>query len=133
MQNRRTANGCSVPCAGIVHGAKQQFYDVYPMRTAIRQGTLYPELDKPMACAQKPSGCAEPGRRQSMAFAAWETRLYLDTHPMDANALQFYQQLCQQMDQPNYACTFAGCQTGGTWRWVDDPWPWEVCANEGRA
>lgn len=132
MQNRRSVTCCEMPGTGIVHGVRQQLCDVYPTQVAIRQGTLFPELDKPMGCAPVPTGCTEPSAQQSAAFAAWEARLYLNTHPGDANALRFFQQLCQQMQRPSYACTFAPCHSGA-WHWVEDPWPWEHCANERRA
>jgi len=115
---------------GIVSANKQQARNLFPPQTAIRCGTLYPELHKPMHCAAVPSGCAEPSHGQTVAFSAWEVRLYLNTHPEDANALQLYQQLCQQTPKPNYACTFAPCG-GGRWSWIDDPWPWE-CGKMGR-
>ena len=113
---------------GIVSSNVQQIANIYPAQTALMRGTLYPELDKPLMCAQSPSGCAEPTACQIMSFSAWEVRLYLNTHPDDQTALQLYQQLCQQTTAPNYACTFVPC-TGSRWTWVDDPWPWEVCAN----
>ena len=133
MQNQQAFSCRQTPGTGMVHGIRQQIADVYPANTAIRRGTLYPELDKPMACAASPTGCAEASGKQAAAFAAWELRLYLNPHPCDEGALHFYQQLCQQNRQPNYACTFAPCQHGSAWRWVEDPWPWELCANERRA
>ena len=116
---------------GIVSANVQQLGNIYPAQNAIMRGTLYPELDKPMACAANPSGCAAPTDNQIMGFSAWEVRLYLNTHPHDMNALQLYQQLCQQAPKPNYACTFVPC-TGDHWSWVDDPWPWECEANGRR-
>ena len=132
--NRRNMNCCENGHAvGIVSANVQQLGNIYPAQTAILRGTLYPELDKPMACAPAPSGCAEPTACQAMAFAAWEVRLYLNTHPHDECALKLYQQLCQQAPKPNYACTFAPCTGNGGWNWLDDPWPWECEANGRRA
>lgn len=131
MQNKRNASCCAAPQVGMVSGAMQQLYEVYPAQTAILRGTLYPELDKPVNCAAAPSGCVQPSQLQQDGFTAWELRLYLDTHPGDANALQFFQQMCQQSKQPNYACAFVPCTE--RWKWIDDPWPWELCADERRA
>ena len=131
MQKHEAMFGGQTP--GIVHGVRQQLADVYPANTALRRGTLYPELDKPMACAPVPTGCAEATAKQAASFAAWELRLYLNTHPTDTGALHFFEQLCQQNLKPSYACAFAPCQSTSAWRWVEDPWPWELCANEGRA
>lgn len=116
----------------MVSAQRQQISQIYPAETALRNGTLFPELNKPLACAASPTGCAETTPGQAIAFSAWEMRLYLNTHPNDEGALQLYQQMCQQCVKPNYACTFAPCASG-RWTWVDDPWPWECEANGRRA
>lgn len=100
----------------------------------------------------------KPGSMNEYAlpFAAWELRLYLDTHPNDERALAAYRQLCSAAgDKCNYACNTTdakgnngggcgcgaglgnaarggndgGCSDGRVWHWVDDPWPWELEAN----
>lgn len=124
---------CGAGGVGIVHGMEQRFSQVYPAQVALRSGTLFPELNKPMACAASPTGCAAATPKQASAFAAWEMRLYLNTHPHDDSAMQMYEQICRQTPSPNYACTFAPCSRDGKWSWIQDPWPWELCANEGRA
>ncbi len=78
----------------------------------------------------------------ALSFAAWELRLYLDTHPNDEKALAAYKQLCAAEGS---ACTYAcntpqgrmqnqpmnGVKTCGekTWTWINGPWPWEYEAN----
>lgn len=116
----------------IVEGTPQRFHELYPTQVAIRQGTLFPELDKTLNRASSPSGCAEPTRAQEMGFAAWEIRLYLDTHSNDECALHLYRELCEQCPCQNYACVFAQGECTDHWNWVEDPWPWEICANQGR-
>ena len=133
MQYDRNTSCAHRGTVGIVQGAVQRFSQVYPAHAALRCGTLFPELNKPMSCAPAPTGCAEGTPHQALSFAAWEMRLYLNTHPDDENALQMYQQLCRQMKSPSYACVFAPCSSNGTWNWIQDPWPWELCANERRA
>ena len=59
------------------------------------------------------------------SFAAWEVRLYLDTHPEDASALALYRRLCAQ-ECGGYACV---PHERDRWSWIDDPWPWELEAN----
>ena len=118
MQNQK-ASCCQTP--GIVHGVMQQFHELYPASTALRRGTAFPELDKPSAVAPAPSGCAQPTPHQETAFLAYEIRLYLNTHPCDERAVQLYHQLMQKCSHPLQL-----------WQ-LDDPWPWEMCANEGRA
>lgn len=89
----------------------------------------------------------------SIPFAAWELRLYLDTHPYDERALSLYHQLCDSQPKCSYAChtnnkqprfndhmyrnSECGCGFSGinhneerkVWTWIDDPWPWELEAN----
>lgn len=90
--------------------------------------------------------------RYSLPFAAWELRLYLDTHPDDTNALEAYRKICAAIGGCNYPCATrqgmsaangadasregsgkgCGCSDGsssGRWEWIDDPWPWEPSAN----
>lgn len=67
-------------------------------------------------------------------FAVHEAVLYLDTHPNDQNALEYYRRKQQQLNQatenyqkvvgPMRAC-MVDTNTGG-WRWVETPWPWEL-------
>lgn len=66
----------------------------------------------------------------ALPFAAWEMRLYLDSHPWDQQALAAYRQICaQSRGELNYACLpDSGCGAN-RWTWIDDPWPWEPEAN----
>lgn len=67
----------------------------------------------------------------ALPFATWEVRLYLDTHPQDADALALYQRLCGESEgMCNYACLpMDGCGPS-RWSWLDNPWPWEPEANQ---
>ncbi len=137
---RTSCNSCSVPCAqtaatagrnqgvGIVRGQEQQLGQLYQTGAALRAGTLFPELHKPM------NGYCPPisiygTREQALAFTAWELRLYLDTHPDDAQALALLHQLENQLADPNYATTFL--PEGSNWTWTDDPWPWNYSCRCG--
>lgn len=90
--------------------------------------------------------CSAPTRRQGLpqdkhqllkyitqvSFALDDVILFLDTHPCDKDALEYYQQVRQQrkeamalynekygplqIDQEN-------CES--YWTWVESPWPWE--------
>ena len=110
---------------GMVWAAEQELDQIFESESALRSGTLFPELHKPM------NGYC-PGDRncqtdeQAAAFAAWELRLYLNTHPNDKRALALFRKLCKEADDPNYATSFLedmDCDSG--WDWTDDPWPWE--------
>lgn len=67
-------------------------------------------------------------------FTAVELNLFLDTHPDDRKALNDYNeavtrlaQLKVQYEQRYGPLTNFGESPGGnTWRWVDEPWPWEM-------
>lgn len=115
----------------MVQTVAHQISSIYPADQALRSGTLFPELDKPMK-GMRGNGACRATAHQALSFAAWEVRLYLNTHPCDERALALYRDLCSQMEKPSYACAFAGCNRNG-WNWIDDPWPWEYAANEGRA
>ena len=66
----------------------------------------------------------------AIPFAAWEVRLFLDTHPNDPEALSAYRQLCaQNLCENNYACLPDTEYSFDAWHWIDDPWPWEPEAN----
>ena len=115
----------------MVQPVNQELTGTFPPAQALRSGTLFPELYKPMKGQGHTSdGCHMP-QELAAAFSAWDMRLYLDTHPHNPQALNRYRQLCTQTMQPNYACTFAS-GGGNHWEWVDDPWPWEYAANAGR-
>ena len=76
--------------------------------------------------------------RFALPFAAWELRLYLDTHPDDERALAAYKKLCATIGGCSYPCvtpqgmmaagtdSSSSCQCGGRWNWIDDPWPWDL-------
>ena len=73
---------------------------------------------------------------QVMAFAIQELALYLDTHRDDKEALELYQAY-QKMYHKGEMEYSKMCQplthhtpAEGEYRWLDDPWPWEYCANK---
>ena len=117
----------------MVFGVKQCLNSVYEPIQAIQKGTLFPELFKPMLESFMPADNAPVTQKQADSFAAWEIRLYLDTHPDDVHALALYRHYCKA-ENPNYACTFVnpngqdsccGSSQQQLWNRLDDPWPWE--------
>lgn len=111
---------------GMVRGTMQPLCNIYDSGRALKAGTLFPDLHKPMN-GFWPRGAEAGTQCQASAFAAWEMRLYLDTHPEDAQALALMNQLAQECCQPNYATTFLPGDDD-RWTWVQDPWPWEYDA-----
>ena len=109
----------------------------YDARMGIVRGTIYPGLDLPfMGMVNRNELPVTPKTElQVLAFAIQELALYLDTHRDDQEALELYQNY-QEMYHKLRAAYEA--QYGplnhmhpqeGPYRWLDDPWPWEYCAN----
>ena len=77
------------------------------------------------------------GRVRMYDFALVEVIEYLDGHPDNAAALQYYNEMRTAFDQAaaEYEDAFGPLTAreadacGGHWSWVDDPWPWEKEAN----
>ncbi|NOU92303.1 spore coat protein CotJB [Paenibacillus sp. LMG 31456] len=71
---------------------------------------------------------------QAVDFVLVELTLYLDTHPLDAQALQQYNQCAHKRMQlaHKFELEFGPLQSFGRsysrqpWQWVETPWPWQV-------
>ncbi len=110
---------------GMVNVEMQEIDEIFESESALRAGTLFPELHKPMNGYCPYDGNCGTSKQQAV-FAAWELRLYLNTHPNDKEALALFRKLCKEVEEPNYATSFLkddGCSNG--WNWVKNPWPWE--------
>ncbi len=116
---------CSTP--GMVYETQQHLHDLHGIEEAIRKGTLFPQLYMPMRGECADACGANLCEGQAEAFAAWELRLYLNTHPCDQQALQLFRKYARKADQPNYAGAFAD-DCGDRWNWTEAPWPWEFNA-----
>lgn len=111
----------------------------YDARQGIIRGTLYLGLDLPFMGMVNKNELPVTAKTelQVLAFAIQELALYLDTHRDDKEALELYQSyqeiyhkcMMEYTDKcrPLNHRTPAG---GGTYRWLDDPWPWEYAANK---
>lgn len=90
---------------------------------------------------------------QEVSFSMDEVRLFLDTHPEDGKAMEYYEKLTKRRQMLMDECSRAygpltpdyvlpkedGAWEDDSWRdgdrdsmpsmddwgWVDDPWPWE--------
>ena len=116
----------------LVTNVSQKLTQIIQPAQALPLGTLFPELNKPLTTTSSPV-TARPTQQQAYAFAAWEMRLYLDTHPSDTIALSLFRQMSASAGTPNYAGTFVTATAGGRWTWLDDPWPWEYGASGSAA
>ncbi len=110
----------------------------YEAAKGLIRGTLFPGLDLPfMGMVNTKEKHASPlTDLQTMAFAIQELALYLDTHRDDQEALTLYQTYQKLYHEGMMAYT-KKCgplnhktPTDGPYRWLDDPWPWEYCANK---
>ncbi len=66
-------------------------------------------------------------------FAAWETHIFLDTHPENQTALEnmnrFREQanaLTRQYESKYGPLTIADMYGDKRFEWLDSPWPWET-------
>lgn len=112
---------------GMVYEQEHDLCQLHEAGEAIRKGTLFPQLYMPMMGECADNCGAQLCEGQAEAFAAWELRLYLNTHPCDQQALQLFRKYARKADQPNYAGAFAG-DCGDRWNWTEAPWPWEFNA-----
>lgn len=69
-------------------------------------------------------------------FAIQESALYLDAYPDNASALEYYDSMRSQREEvlaeyeKKYGpITIFGNIDTDSWRWTDEPWPWEAEAN----
>ncbi|NPV70213.1 MAG: spore coat protein CotJB [Firmicutes bacterium] len=75
-------------------------------------------------------------RIQELEFTAIDLNLYLDTHPGDEKALCDYHEVTHalHMLHMEYDRRYGPLMAAGhghdrqfPWRWIEDPWPWEIC------
>lgn len=69
---------------------------------------------------------------QTLCFTLTDLQLYLDTHPMDQNALAYYDKIRKQkqMVGAEYTSMYGplvpeDVNVNHCWTWVETPWPWE--------
>ncbi|WP_432404591.1 spore coat protein CotJB [Wukongibacter sp. M2B1] len=75
-------------------------------------------------------------RIQELEFTALDLNLYLDNHPENMEALMEYNKCANQISQLKrmYEMKYGPLMNFGfspsqyPWRWVDEPWPWELQA-----
>lgn len=72
-------------------------------------------------------------RIQILEFAMYDTALFLDTHPMDQQALRYYHNIREMLDaavREYTACygplTMDSVLSTNKWTWIEHPWPWEL-------
>ena len=72
---------------------------------------------------------------QELSFVTVDLNLYLDTHPDDTRALDHYKKATEELhiQMKQYEEIYGplsnfghGMETGRTWRWINNPWPWDM-------
>ena len=65
-------------------------------------------------------------------FMMYEAVLYLDTHPCDAEAMEYYRMAKEKYEEAVASYNehvgplfMSDVTCGDTFAWVDEPWPWE--------
>ena len=110
----------------------------YEARKGLIRGTLFPGLDLPFMgmVNTKEKNQTPMTQLQALAFAIQELALYLDTHREDTEALELYRSY-QKMYNECAAVYTRDCgvlnhktPAEGPYSWLNDPWPWEYCANK---
>lgn len=111
----------------------------YAPGRAIIRGTLYPGLDLPFLGMENKTELPENAQTQmqELQFSINELRLYLDTHPEDAEAVELLHQYLKEWKASSEALCkkkgprfFADVAKDGKYDWLKGPWPWELAANE---
>ena len=110
---------------------------MYEPRKGLIRGTIFPGLDLPfMGMINKTEKNITPKTElQTLAFVIQELALYLDTHRDDKEALEMYRayQKIYAEGRKKYEMEYGPLNhmsyDGDTYRWLDDPWPWEYSVN----
>ena len=134
--------GTMPSCAGLAvpyvpfqqTGAKK-----YSQSDALSNGTLFPGLNLPFHL--KAAGSTLPStplvELQALEFVVLELGTYLDTHPDDTEAFELLTQY-SAMEQSAKAAyeakygpiTKTSASEGSSYRWLQEPWPWNYQQNE---
>ena len=116
--------------------SKPQSYQ--PSKGLIR-GTIFPGLDLPFMgmVNTKEKNKTILQQIQGLSFAMNELGLYLDTHQTDAEALklytsykELYDELIAEFENKTGALTQIESVRDGRYTWTENPWPWDIAANE---
>lgn len=148
-QQRSEETGCSGMNGSLPGACAQMAFPYIPMqdqnpkrydnREALQRGTLFPGLDLPFHRELKtrfPAVNTHLSELMALDFAIDELGLYLTTHRDDQEALALYWnyirlgQEGRKRYEKMHGPLFQTDITEGSFRWLDDPWPWDEGGNE---
>ncbi len=110
----------------------------YSNEDAMRAGTLFPGLNLPFhkeIRSRFPTAPTALTELMALDFAIQELALYLTTHRNDSEALELYWSYVRlgKQGREKYVEQYGPlCETDltpGSFKWLDDPWPWDMGGN----
>ncbi len=134
--NQKKEQSCA-PVVTVVSAAMQHWQEPYDLCTALKEGTIFPELNKPffMGGQKMQDKTMLLKTINENSFAVDDVKLFLDTHPDDQEALAFFhhcktkrKQAMEEFEQNFYPLTvdcISNVTAGSHWTWNDGPAPWE--------
>lgn len=117
-------------CLAIPTVPMQQWNQTYPPEKGLEEGTIFPELNLPFYVAPEGSNTTLNKERNphleyaQICFAVDDTLLYLDTHPQDVQAQEYYKQCLEKKSQLQKQMN-CGCCLGDHFAWEEKPLVWE--------
>lgn len=111
----------------------------YSNQDAMRAGTLFPGLNLPFHKeieSRFPAANTALSELMALDFAIDELGLYLTTHPNDGEVLELYWSYIRlgrqgrQKYQEQYGPLMQTDITPGSFKWLNDPWPWDLGGND---
>ena len=113
---------------------QQERSQKYDQINALANGTIFPGLNLPFHLKAEAAGLADSHstQLQALLFVVAELGMYLDTHQDDAEAFRLFQQYTEmsrdakkRYEEMHGPLTQLSAGQNKTYRWLDDPWPWE--------
>ena len=117
-------------CLAIPYVPMQQWNQTYDLPAALAEGTIFPELNQPFFVAPENSNTTLPKGGDphilfsQVCFALDDALLYLDTHPEDTQARQYYEN-CLKKKQELLKEANCGCSCATHFEWEKKPLVWE--------
>ena len=111
----------------------------YSQTDAMRAGTLFPGLYLPFyreAASRFPATNTALTELMALDFAIQELGLYLTTHADDRDALELYWSYVKlgKEGREKYVSMYGPLNetdlTPGSFKWLNDPWPWDLGGND---
>ena len=111
----------------------------YDKRMALARGTLFPGLNLPFHAQMKtkfPAVNTALSELMALDFAIDELGLYLTTHPEDTEVLNLYWSYIKlgregrEAYEKQYGPILQTDVTPGSFKWLNDPWPWDLGGND---